>query len=164
MNKNNCWLITHSHLLCFCDMVNAWFSTCLYSSRYLNKYPMYNFYQEVKNVLQAGRELVGVCKSNEYKVVKMCSSLVIVFYETWNKAQIFETLQEKLKEYITTFFYKLATRPICNTDAFRIHRTVEMLQTSRYKHEWKCKKDWEKVQQVRETGLKSPASLFRHSG
>jgi len=46
----------------------------------------------------------------------MRPSLVIasILRDVENKAQIFKTLQEKLKEYITTF-YKLAIQPICNT-------------------------------------------------
>lgn len=101
ISKNQCWPVTHSHLVCLEDIVNSWFSVTLYSIIYKNKYPMHNLQEEVRLVLETGRELIRNYETPAYKVLKMWPSLTIssILRDIEGKTSLYNTLKKDLRMY-----------------------------------------------------------------
>lgn len=70
--SQQCWLITHSHFVAVRDMFNSWFDALLYGLCHRNKYPGYDFYQEICETLLAGRELLIEWKRDAYIPFSKC--------------------------------------------------------------------------------------------
>ncbi|AWI42881.1 RNA-dependent RNA polymerase [Formica exsecta virus 4] len=131
-NTTTCWLITHSHFVAARDMINSWFDAYLYGLVARNKYPGYDFYEEINSVIQAGRELLVEREGEAYALIKLWPSLVIscILRDTENKTDFYKTLEDALPTYKPSRFYRLATRTIC-TDICA-HMALELTGL------WKC--------------------------
>lgn len=131
-DSHTCWLITHSHFVAARDMINSWFDAYLYGLTSRAKYPGFDFYKEIDQVINAGRELLIERGGEAYTLIKLWPSLVIscILRDTENKTEFYKTLEETLISYKACHFFKLATRTVC-TDICA-HMILELTGL------WKC--------------------------
>lgn len=112
--------------------MNAWFDAYLYGSCVPDKYPGFNFYNEICATLDAGRELVATQGLSAYALIKSWPSLVIasILRDTEEKTTLFNTLENNLAAFRSTAFYKLATRTLLSD--IQVHMALELTGL------WKC--------------------------
>lgn len=116
IGPTTCYVITHSHLVCVRDMVNAWFSVLIYSRVYQNKYPDIDFYEEIIACLSCGQDLLSSRGQAAFKMFKLWPSLTIacVLRDQEGKDDFFNTLVKDIHYYKNTSFFQWLTRPIRN--------------------------------------------------
>lgn len=131
-DKTTCWLVTHVHLVALRDAINSWFDAYLYGLCTPDKYPGFNFYEEICVVLEAGRDLVASYGALSYTLIKSWPSLVIasILRDTEGKTIFFKTLESTLIPFKMTTFYKLATRALISD--IQVHLALELTGL------WKC--------------------------
>lgn len=112
----SCWIVTHSHIVAVRDMINRWFDGLLYGLCNRQKYPGYDLYQEVSQVIHAGQDLLHVHGQGAYELLKLWPSLTIssILRDTEQKTDFYDAVTDDLACFKTSIFYKLATRPFIN--------------------------------------------------
>ncbi|QPB73978.1 RdRp [Hymenopteran orino-related virus OKIAV85] len=125
-------IITHSHLVALRDIINSWFSILCYASIYKNKYPGFNFYQEVEQMLLAGENLLWLYKREAYKIFKLWPSLTIscILRDLELRDSFHTTVTGDLEWVKHTQFYKMLTRTMCTNTQAMLSLEISGL--------WKC--------------------------
>ncbi|ANQ45640.1 RNA-dependent RNA polymerase, partial [Orinoco virus] len=108
------YLITHSHFLAVRDCVNSWFSCLAYAYQNSKKYPGYNLYNEVANVITSVLRDTGIYKDDIYDLLKSWQPLVIgtILKYMESDPSFLLSMTETITTYQNSYLLQLATRPL----------------------------------------------------
>jgi len=93
-------------------MLNSWFSVLTYNKLYSEKYPMFDFYEETRLILQDGRDLLMAHGSSAYSLLKCWPSVVIscILRDMEGKNALYNTLKTELSPFQQAPFSKARTQ------------------------------------------------------
>lgn len=120
------YIITHSHFLAVRDCINSWFSALSYGLVASRKYPLYNLYNEVANVIYSVLHDISLYKDDAYDILKCWQPLVIatILKDIEGDPSFLTSLMETVKTFPDSMLIKIATRRI--TTSNDVHIALEL--------------------------------------
>lgn len=120
------YVITHSHFLAVRDCINSWFSALAYGLIASRKYPLYNMYNEVANIIYAALHDISIYKDDAYDILKSWQPLVIatILKDIEGDPSFLLSLMGTQKKFPNSMIIKIATRTL--TTANDVHVFLEL--------------------------------------
>lgn len=116
----------HIHFLVVRDCVNAWFTALAYGFVTPRKYPGYNLYNEVANLIYAVLHDISVYKDDAYDIVKSWQPLVIatVLKDLEGNPSFYNSLKDVEEKFSHSLLIRIATRR--QTVSIGVHIALEL--------------------------------------
>lgn len=120
------YVITHSHFLAVRDCINAWFSSLAYGFISPRKYPLYNLYNEIANIIYAALHDISIYKDEAYDILKSWQPLVIatILRDIEGDPSFYASMQETIDKFPHSMMDRVATRKI--TSSIDVHLSLEL--------------------------------------